>query len=111
MENSELLKSARESLKGNWALAIVTYLVYQIIISAVGSLPGVQFLVLVIGGPFLLGISIFTLNLSRGQDARLEQIFDGFKEFGRTVIAYLLMIVYIFLWMLLLIIPGIIKNQ
>jgi uncharacterized membrane protein len=56
----------------------------------------------------VLGISIFSLSISRNQEARLEQIFDGFNNFGTALGAYLLMILFIILWMLLLIIPGII---
>jgi len=38
----------------------------------------------------------------------LEQIFQGFDNFGTAMGAYLLMILFVFLWSLLLIIPGII---
>ena len=55
-----------------------------------------------------VGICMFTLSLSRNENARLEQIFEGFKNYGTVLGAYLLMVVFIFLWALLLIIPGII---
>jgi uncharacterized membrane protein len=48
------------------------------------------------------------LALSRGQEARLPQIFEGFQKFGVALGAYLLMMLFVFLWALLLIIPGII---
>ena len=56
----------------------------------------------------VLGLAVFALSLARNQEARLEQIFLGFSNFGTAVGAYLLMVVLIILWMLLLIIPGII---
>ena len=108
-ENTELMAEARESLSGNWGLAIGTFLVYGIIISSLQFIPVVgSVLALFIAGPMLVGISMFSLSLSRGENARLEQIFEGFKNYGTVLGAYLLMVLFIFLWMLLLIIPGII---
>ena len=37
-------------------------------------------------------------------------LFDGFNDFGRIVGTKLLQAIYTFLWTLLLVIPGIIKN-
>ena len=58
--------------------------------------------------PFALGLAIFSLAISRNQDARLEQIFEGFKNFSTTLKAYLLILVYVLLNLLLLIVPGIV---
>jgi len=108
-ENKELMAEARASLSGNWGLAIATFLVYGIIISIFQVIPTVgSVLALFIAGPMLVGVSMFSLSLSRGESARLEQIFEGFKNYGTVLGAYLLMVLFIFLWMLLLIIPGII---
>lgn len=108
-ENKELMAEARESLSGNWGLAIGTFLVYGIIISSLQFIPVVgSVLALFIAGPMLVGVSMFSLSLSRSENARLEQIFEGFKNYGTVLGAYLLMVLFIFLWMLLLIIPGII---
>ena len=129
-KNSELLKEARESLTGRWGIAIGTFLVYIIIISSlqgggykyqstVDSDQGFSYaysyaysftslIYLIVAGPFALGIAIFSLNLARKMEARFEQIFDGFRNFKTSFIAYLLTILFIFLWSLLLIIPGII---
>lgn len=56
----------------------------------------------------LLGLAIFSLHLSRGQEAKVAQIFEGFSDFVRAFVAYILMCVFILLWALLLIVPGII---
>jgi uncharacterized membrane protein len=63
---------------------------------------------ILIGGPMSIGIAIFTLSVSRKQDAQLAQIFEGFQKFSVGLVAYLLIAVFVILWMLLLIIPGII---
>ena len=38
----------------------------------------------------------------------METLFDGFSDFARSLVASLLMCIFVFLWSLLLIIPGII---
>ncbi len=109
-KNSELMKMARESLKGNWGLAIGAFFVVYLIEGAIQSIPkgGGGILILLIGGPFILGMTMFSLSYSRHQEPRFEQIFEGFRDFARALIAYLLIVLYVFLWMLLLIVPGII---
>jgi uncharacterized membrane protein len=62
---------------------------------------------ILIGGPMSIGIAIFTLSFSRKQDAQLAQIFEGFQNFRVGLAAYLLIAIFVILWMLLLIVPGI----
>jgi uncharacterized membrane protein len=114
-ENITLMRAARESLKGKWGLAILTFVIYTLLTTTTGSvrphgslLTLSSMLTLIIGGPLALGAAIFSLSLSRVKEAMLEQIFQGFNNFSTAFIAYLLVIVYVFLWTLLLIIPGII---
>lgn len=110
-ENIILMKMARESLKGKWGLAIGSFVIFIIISSAISSIPGLGSLVsLIISGPFILGISIFSLSISRNKEAKLTQIFSGFKQFERSLVSYLLMVLYVLLWALLFIIPGIIRG-
>ena len=109
-ENVVLMRMARESLKGKWGLAIVTFVLF-ILITGSFQVPSYFFplaglLSFVIAGPMALGLSIFSLNISRDQEARLEQLFDGFKNLGTALGAYFLMVLFVILWMLLLIIPG-----
>lgn len=108
-ENAALMKLARESLKGTWGLAIGAFVVYAIILGVVSVVPLIGSLgSLIIRGPMSLGIVIFALSLSRNQDPKLEIIFKGFERFGTALAAYLLMGLFVLLWTLLLIIPGII---
>ncbi|MCO6461603.1 MAG: DUF975 family protein [Saprospiraceae bacterium] len=100
-----LKNRALDSLRNNWGLAIGVFIVFQIVIGA-SSL----FFIgpILISGPLLLGAAIFTLNLSRKYPIEFSQLFDGFNRFGTALGAHLLSLIYIFLWSLLLIIPGII---
>ena len=111
-ENVVLMQMARESLKGKWGLAVGTFFVYMLMVATIQVMadfyPITSLLSLIISGPMAVGIAIFSINISRNQDARLEQIFQGFNNFGTSLGAYLLMVLFIFLWTLLLIIPGII---
>ena len=108
-ENVVLMQMARESLVGKWGLAIGTFVLYSLIAGSIQSIPIVGVITsLIISGPFEIGIAFFSLSISRNQDAKLEQIFQGFKNFGTALGAYVLSSLFIFLWTLLLIIPGII---
>ncbi|HBZ25489.1 MAG: hypothetical protein A2X17_09235 [Bacteroidetes bacterium GWF2_41_61] len=108
-ENVVLMQMARESLKGKWGLAIGTFALYTLIIVGIQAIPIAGLIAsLIIGGPFSVGLAIFSLSISRNKDAKLEQIFQGFNNFGTALGAYLLMVLFISLWTLLLIIPGII---
>lgn len=107
--NTELMGHARESLSGKWGIAIGTTLVYMIVAGSLQMIPYVGPVIgLVIGGPFALGYIIFAKNISRGEEARLEQIFDGFKHFGTALATNLLVAVAVIIGMLFFIIPGII---
>ena len=108
-ENSILRQQALDTLRGNWGLAIGTFLLYFVITAIYQNIPYVGGLAsIILTGPFQLGLIKFTLAYSRKNEPRLEQIFEGFNDFSRALVAYLLMALYIFLWALLLIIPGII---
>ena len=108
--NSELRDAAKESLKGKWGIAIGGCLIYNLIIIAVNNIPLIGSLAsLVITGPLALGLVWFSIDLAKNNEAKIEVIFDGFKEFTKATGAYLLMILYIIGWTFLFIIPGIIK--
>ncbi len=110
-ENKVLMAQARESLSGKWKLAIGTCLVYVLLTVGIAYIPGIGFIAqLIVAGPLTVGISIFSLSIARNQEPKFDQLFEGFQNFGVTLGTYLLMILFILLWMLLLIIPGIIAS-
>ena len=110
--NVELMEMAEKSLTGKWGLAVGTYFVYFLILIALQLMneyvPLSGIATLIITGPLTLGLAIFSLNISRNTNPKSDQLFDGFKNFGTSIGAYLLMVIFISLWTLLLIIPGII---
>ena len=94
--NSILMTEAREALKG-------------LMMGAIQGIPAAGGIVsLIIGGPLSLGLAIIALAASRKQNTEIGQMFKGFDHFGTSLCAYLLQAVFIILWTLLLVIPGII---
>ena len=115
--NKDLMTQAREALSGRWGLAVGTFFVYILIIVAISpsyltDSAGLKLVFnipsFLVAGAFTLGVSIFSLAIARKEDAKLEMIFYGFKYYLKTLGLYLLMMLFILLWMLLLIVPGII---
>ena len=103
---------AWNSLNDRWGkLALVTLLISLILsgvsatsISGVGAVASI-----LIGGPFALAWAIISLKVLHGQEVDLVDMFIGFKNFGRSVALKVINEVFILLWSLLLIVPGIIK--
>jgi uncharacterized membrane protein len=63
---------------------------------------------IVIGGPVSLGVTWFTLALFRRGNATPSMVFSGFEFFSKAVLLRLIMTIFIILWSLLLVVPGII---
>lgn len=110
--NRDLMAHARAALASRWGLAIGVVVLELVINIAASIIPlGVGVIVsFLIAGPFAVGLAIFFLSVSRNEDSRLAMLFDGFARFGTTLAAYLLMVIFLCLWLLLFIIPGIIKS-
>ena len=109
--NSALMRNARSSLSGKWGLAIGTFVVYFLIITVFRYIPFMgEALAIFISGPLMLGLAKFSLSLSRNEPADISQLFQGFDTFAAALITYLLVMVFVILWTLLLIIPGIIAG-
>jgi uncharacterized membrane protein len=114
-DNVTLMRASREALRGKWGTAILTFFIYTLLTTTSGTLRShgsfltiSSMLTLIIGGPLALGAAIFSLSISRGKEPRLEQLFLGFNNFATAFVTYLLLLLYVFLWTLLLIVPGII---
>jgi uncharacterized membrane protein len=121
--NKEILKEAELALNNNWGKSILVNLTYIIIVILIAFVKKYElnFLTnaivsdiietvfsLIITGPFCLGLYKYHLSIARGEKPAYETMFDGFKDFKRAFITYLLSSLYILLRLLLLIIPGII---
>ncbi len=109
--NRDLMRMARESLRSHWGLGVGVMALYAIITFAVSFIPFVGTVVgYLIAGPMSAGVCLVFLMLARRSPAEIGQLFSGFSRFGTALVAYLLMVLFILLWTLLLIIPGIIAS-
>jgi uncharacterized membrane protein len=105
----EIKNYALSRLQGKWGLAIGLVLLNAILAMVVGIVPVLGTIAgLLIGGPLTLGVTSFFLKLVRGQDARIDDLFSGFKNFGNALLVYILMAIFTVIGFLFLIIPGII---
>ena len=100
-------------LKGNWGTAIAVTIIYSVITGILAALA--YFYIgaiaeLLVAGPLSLGLVIFYLNVTRKSEAEIGNMFAGFKNFIKALLAWLLVGIFTFLWSLLFIIPGIIKS-
>jgi len=109
--NSEIRALARQSLSGNWTMpVIVTLLVF--VLSAVQSIPYIGFLLSIfVVLPVGFSVEQLYLRFVRGdKNGLVGKMFDCFNCYGRALGTKLLTTIFIFLWSLLLCIPGIIKS-
>lgn len=108
----ELRAAAWEKKKGRWGMLALVFFIYSLIMAACAALSYVvvgAVAVLLLSGPLMLGFTMVCLAVSRRQGASLSKLFEGFSRFGDSLVLILLMDIFIFLWSLLLVIPGIIK--
>jgi uncharacterized membrane protein len=109
--NADLMRQAREVLKGKWGVAVLGNFLFLLVTSVIQLVPLLGTLAyLIIAGPLLFGLVLFFLKLGRGQEVRGSEIFDGFQRFGDALITFILWILFIVLWSLLLFIPGILAG-
>lgn len=117
---SEIRSAARATLSGHWTEAAMLTFVYCIVAWAfsalVGGLEYVQQGLGTVASLLLLplgwGYAVTFLSNARGEEDpfNVSRMLDGYKDFGRIFTTILLTQIYILLWTLLLIIPGIIKS-
>lgn len=118
--SAEYKNMAVQSLEGNWTKAVVATIIIFILFEIVGGSPSfylgqtasaiTQGLITIALLPLAWGYRVFFLRLNRLENPTYESLFDGFSEYVRILVAEFLKGIYILLWMLLLIIPGFVKE-
>lgn len=126
---------ARAALAGNWQAVVLFMFLYYLITEGVSLVLGLFFFTtqtlpvtdpitgeymvgtvsygsniyqFLIGGPVAWGLSKYMLDFFREKRTEVTTLFEGFSHFGKAFWLMFLMGLKIFLWSLLLIIPGII---
>lgn len=129
--SSLIRKIARDTLKGHWKDIVIGVFIYLVLtsfvstvfdtifpnyqtfevggyyysynVSFIGSLYSLIFL-----GAFAYGFALFMLTFFRTKNINRTLLFEGFSILWKAIVLDLLMALFIFLWALLLFIPGII---
>ena len=112
-KNSAYYKGvAKGNLQNNWGTAILVCLIITAISVLAGLIPVAGSIVaVIIAGPLTVAELCYFSALHRKQQPTIGTAFTDFGNgFWGKVGAYLLESVYVILWTLLLIIPGIIKS-
>lgn len=131
-----LRAKARKALAGRWKPAVIVVLIYSVIIELptlffssvlfyqmknymyylngdellmreLINLLQIAYTVLLVG-PIIMGFHAFFLYFYRLKSNDTHLLYSGFKMFGKSIGIFLLQTVFIYLWALLLIFPGII---
>ena len=117
-KNSELRRQSREQLGGkifatNWLLMVVAGIIIGVV-SAITRNPlflaGIAGLVL--AGAIRYGTARITVNLAKGgEKVEFRDLITGFTDgFGKIFLLGFMSDLFVFLWGLLFIIPGIVKS-
>ncbi|GAB1476966.1 DUF975 family protein [Bacillota bacterium] len=109
----------RQALRGNWGMAVLGSILY----TALLSLPILVFKFIfqsdilehvsnlytfIVSGPLYLGYLTFVISIFRRKYLSPIEIFNGFEHFFKALGLMIVMNVFVLLWTLLFIIPGII---
>jgi len=101
---ADLKQEARKRLTGQTktsAIAtLVSYLIPSVLMpSGLGPI--------LLSGPFSSGVAGFFLQLIRGETPGMGTVFQGFTKFLRNIRLWVLQVVFVVLWALLLVVPGV----
>ena len=108
MTAKDYRQQAWQRLSGNWGTMVLAYLIFGVIS---GVLAYTYVGPVLLGGVLSIGVASVSLSLMRTGTTSLEYLFDGFKyKFGNAVLASLLYNIFIALWSMLFLIPGLVKT-
>ena len=106
LPNRQIKTEAKAALSGNWGIAIGIWVVYLVLGSAIAF----TFIgPIILSGVFAFGFMAAYLTLVRTKSTSFETLFSGFSNFGTTCVVGILQTIFLTLWTLLFIIPGIVK--
>lgn len=110
-ERSFYKEKARRAMQGTWVVLAIAILIQTAIAFVVSLIPAVGAIAaVIIAGPFSYALAFMAQKILKGDSVSVENVFDGFKDLGRTVELAFRQFIVVFLWSLLFVIPGIIKG-
>ncbi|MHB8963766.1 MAG: DUF975 family protein [Saccharofermentanales bacterium] len=106
----EIKSAAKSAFTSQYGITIGTFILYLLAVSAASSMTaGIG--AIIVAPPLLVGYTYFCLKIWRGEKGDIGDAFSfAFRDFGRNLGGVLWMQLFIFLWSLCFIIPGIVKG-
>lgn len=115
MDRASMKEHAKEQIKGKiftlLAIYIIIFAVNMVISTVLGPISGIASFL--IAGAIAFAEALIYLGITKkSRMPKIEDLLAGFKgdNFIRTLVAYIRYEVFVFLWSLLFVIPGIIKS-
>ena len=110
MTRVELKNKAKEQIKGKIGILFLIFLIIAMIGVGSSFVPIVGwFATIIIMPAFNISLCMIFLNLAKKEDISVGDVFKGFNITGKAVWLSIITNFFVFLWSLLLVIPGIIK--
>ncbi len=119
--SKQLKLAARESLKGRWGFVILMFVLFMILQSIPGQFvsdanedftsgDGIAFILSIIVLPLTIGWTWITMSIARSEETKVADLFEPYKMFWKAIGLSLVRSIFLALWFILFIIPGIIKS-
>ena len=107
--------NVKKMLKENWQTVLLVVLLLSAIeiaieLVAMQNQAGGEFLSFIVRMPFDVAICSFLMWMMKNREARTSDFFEPFSRFLKYILAGVWKSLWLFLWTLLLIIPGIVKG-
>ncbi len=110
MTFSGLYRRTLDILHGRWGSSILACLVFSLVSGAAGNIPGVKHFAGLLLIPLNLGLFLYFLCMIREDKRDIGILFQPYQQLPRMLWAGIRPFIFIFLWTLLLVIPGIIAG-
>lgn len=106
---AEIKAQARANFSAQYGVSLGAFLVYGLLVGAASGITG-GIAALLLAPPLMVGYAWFCLCIYRGYRGDISAMLsNGFNNYGRNLGGILWMELFIFLWSMLFVIPGIIK--
>lgn len=111
MTTAQMKARAKDCLRVHWGTVLLTLIISAAISMVINLIPVIgSIAALVLAGPISVGVMLVLTNVTAGKSVSIGQIFDPIGYcFVSAFLANLLQGVFVFLWSLLLVVPGIMK--
>jgi len=77
MTNLDIIRKSRDLLNRKWLISIAVVFIYSLLTGSPSNIDNnFSIIVFIIGGALTLGLYIYFLNIIRGKDAGIEDLFD-----------------------------------